>query len=205
MKQEATMPKPKRRSEDDEESILRVLKDGERMHFSMMAMDSGGEVLPARDAASTIDASAPLRVIDGLGRPAGQRPGACYLRPAAEGTPERAAQIARDHVRREARRQWIDQMTDAWRQPPPTPPTEPMANFTSHGSREFPGAQPGDQCMIDGQPGHLNHRVECIPDERRQDSMPTGPVHDAVEGQRVKDEAYRAMVDELVTAWQRKR
>jgi hypothetical protein len=167
---------------DEDESILRTLKDGERMHFSMMAMDSGGEVLPARDAAITIDATAPLRVIDGLGRPAGQRPGACYLRPAAEGTPERAAQIARDHVRREARRQWIDQMTDAWRQPSPTPPAEPRANVTGSG----------------GARGQMR-----IPDER-QDAVPRGPVYDAVEGQRVKDEAYGAMVNELTTAWQRK-
>jgi hypothetical protein len=104
MKQEATMPRPKRRSED-----------GERMHFSMMAMDSGGEVLPARDAASTIDATGPLRVIDAFGRPAGQRPGACYLRPAAEGTPEHAALVMLDHQRREARDEYIQQLCDAWK------------------------------------------------------------------------------------------
>ena len=40
--------------------------------------------------------------------------------------------------------------------------------------------------------------------KRGKDSAPAGPVYDAVEGQRVKDEAYRAMVDELMTAWQRK-
>ena len=40
--------------------------------------------------------------------------------------------------------------------------------------------------------------------KRSQDSAPAGPVYDAVEGQRIKDEAYRAMVNELTTAWQRK-
>jgi hypothetical protein len=39
---------------------------------------------------------------------------------------------------------------------------------------------------------------------RSQDSAPRGPVYDAVEGQRVKDAAYAEMVNELVTAWQRK-
>ena len=39
---------------------------------------------------------------------------------------------------------------------------------------------------------------------RGADAVPRGPVYDAVKGQRVKDAAYRAMVDELTTAWQRK-
>ena len=39
---------------------------------------------------------------------------------------------------------------------------------------------------------------------RGADAVPRGQVYDAVEGQRVKDEAYRAMVNELTTAWQRK-
>ena len=40
------MTKRKRYEDDDDDNVLRTLKDGERMHFSMMAMDSGGEVLP---------------------------------------------------------------------------------------------------------------------------------------------------------------
>ena len=44
----------RRRYEDDNDNVLRTLKDGERMHFSMMTMDSGGEVLSARDAATVL-------------------------------------------------------------------------------------------------------------------------------------------------------
>lgn len=31
-------------------------------------------------------------------------------------------------------------------------------------TREFRGQQPGDQCTINGAPGHLNSNLECIPD-----------------------------------------
>ena len=34
------MTKRKRYEDDDDDNVLRTLKDGERMHFSMMAMDS---------------------------------------------------------------------------------------------------------------------------------------------------------------------
>jgi hypothetical protein len=57
-----------------------------------------------------------------------------------------------------------------------------MRNVTGVGSGTNRRAQPGD------------------PDER-QDSA---PVYDAVKGQRIKDAAYAEMVNELVTAWQRK-
>ena len=47
-------------------------------------------------------------------------------------------------------------------------------------------------------------RVNVTNIGRGADAMARGPVYDAVKGQRVKDAAYRAMVDELTTAWQRK-
>jgi hypothetical protein len=117
MKQEATMPKPKRRSEDDEESILRVLKDGERMHFSMMAMDSGGEVLPVRDANHYgLSDSSPMMVVDAFGNSglALNKPGSRHLA-VRKGTPDNAAMVMRDHQRREARDEYIQQLCDAWK------------------------------------------------------------------------------------------
>jgi hypothetical protein len=75
----------------------------------------------------------------------------------------------------------VQNLQDAWKVPL-TPPAEPMRNVTGVGSGTNRRAQPGD------------------PDER-QDSA---PVYDAVKGQRIKDAAYAEMVNELVTAWQRK-
>jgi hypothetical protein len=62
------------------------------------------------------------------------------------------------------------------------------------------GQQPGDQCTIDGQPGHLNHRLECVPDQR-EDSVPRIMTTD--QAQAIKDAAYNAMVRELENAWRK--
>jgi hypothetical protein len=94
---------------DEDESILRTLKDGERMHFSMMTMDS--DVLPARDAAA-----APLHVVDAFGNSglALNKPGARYLT-AGTRTTDHAALVMRDHLRREARDEYITELCDAWK------------------------------------------------------------------------------------------
>ena len=107
------MTKRKRYEDDDGEDVLRTLKDGERMHFSMMAMDSGGEVLPAHD---TVDATAPLRVVDAFGNSGLplNKPGARYLT-AGKHTPDHAALVMRDHQCRQARDQYIAELQDAWK------------------------------------------------------------------------------------------
>jgi hypothetical protein len=101
--------------DDEDTSVLRILKDGERMHFSMMAMDGGGEVLP-RNAASTVDTGAPLRVVDAFGNSglALHKPGFRYLT-AGTRTPEHAALVMRDHLRREARDEYVVDLQDAWK------------------------------------------------------------------------------------------
>jgi hypothetical protein len=53
-----------------------------------------------------------------------------------------------------------------------------------------------DQCTINGAPGHLNERLDCVPD--RRDAR---PVYDAIEGKRRKAEAYEQMVADLCDAW----
>ena len=105
------MTKRKRYEGDDDDNVLRTLKDGERMHFSMMTMDSGGEVLSARDAAT-----APLRVVDAFGNSglALHRPGSRYLT-AGTRTTDHAALVMRDHLRREARDEYVQQLCDAWK------------------------------------------------------------------------------------------
>jgi hypothetical protein len=109
------MTKRKRYEDDDDDNVLRTLKDGERIHFSMMAMDSGGEVLP-RNAANTVDTGAPLRVVDAFGNSglALHKPGFRYLT-AGTRTPEHAALVMRDHQCREARDQYIAELCDAWK------------------------------------------------------------------------------------------
>jgi hypothetical protein len=101
--------------DDEDTNVLRILRDGERMHFSMMAMDSGGEVLP-RNAASTVNTGAPLRVVDAFGNSglALHKPGSRYLT-AGTRTPEHAALVMRDHLRREARDEYIAELQNAWK------------------------------------------------------------------------------------------
>jgi hypothetical protein len=86
----------------------------------------------------------------------------------------------------EARAEGIREMCDAWKNPPVA---------------DQRGQRPGDQCTIDGQPGHLNHRLECLPD-KRQDSAPPRTM-DAIDAQKIKDAAWLQSVQELEQAWRR--
>ena len=186
------MTKRKRYEDDDDDNVLRTLKDGERMHFSMMAMDSGGEVLPGRD---TVDATAPLRVVDAFGNSglALNKPGARYLT-AGKHTPDHAALLMHDHQRREARDEYVQQLCDAWKS-------------TGTSDREVARMHNTGDARTDAyldQKYDLENSWHRGSGKRSQDSAPAGPVYDAVEGQRVKDAAYAEMVNELVTAWQRK-
>ena len=65
---------------------------------------------------SVRDATAPLRVVDALGNSglALSRPGARYLT-AGTRTPDHAALVMRDHLRREARDQHVADLQDAWK------------------------------------------------------------------------------------------
>jgi hypothetical protein len=90
--------------------------------------------------------------------------------------------FATDAARAEVEAVYQDEkrkLQDAWRTP----------------TTDVRGQKPGDQCTIDGQPGHLNHRLECIPD-KRQDSAPMT----ADAAQKIKDEAYAEMCRELEEA-----
>ena len=66
-------------------------------------------------------------------------------------------------------------MSDAWRSP-------------THDARE------GDLCTINGAPGHLNNKLECIPDKRDAITITT-PATDACEV------AYHEYCDRLFNAW----
>jgi hypothetical protein len=98
------MTKRKRYEDDDDDNVLRTLKDGERIHFSMMTMDS--EVLPARDA---LNDSSPMMVVDAFGNSglALNKPGSRHLA-VRKGTPDNAAI-------REARDQYIAELCDSWK------------------------------------------------------------------------------------------
>ena len=123
-----------------------VIPDGGRLRVSMMMKDGMSEL--QRAVAEDAEARR-FPVVDAFGRPAGQRPGACYQRPAPDGTPERAAQIARDQMRQEAYAQSVLDLEDAWRKPLATPPIEPRANIT--GDRERRDDVPPTMSLADAQ------------------------------------------------------
>jgi hypothetical protein len=109
-----------------------VIPDGGRLRVSMMMKDGMSEV--QRAVAEDAEARR-FPIVDAFGRPAGQRPGACYQRPAPDGTPERAAQIAREYMRQEAYSDSVRALQDAWRKPLAAPPIEPRADITGDEER----------------------------------------------------------------------
>jgi hypothetical protein len=157
-----------------------VLPDGGRLTVPMMLLD--GTVAELEDWQRAIVWAHRFGLNDAadLHRPGPRR---C----SDEGTAAKA----------KAYQQMCDALQDAWKQLPPTPPAEPRVNVTGYGSGGGRGQMPGHQSTINGQPGHLNHRLECVPD--RQDSVPrTMSLADA---QAIRDAAYRQYCDELVNAW----
>jgi hypothetical protein len=87
-----------------------VIPDGGRLRVSMMMKDGMSEV--QRAVAEDAEARR-FPVVDAFGRPAGQRPGACYLRTAPH-TTDHAKQVMADHMRRE-RDQYAADLQDGWK------------------------------------------------------------------------------------------
>jgi hypothetical protein len=166
---------------DDDDDVLR---DGQTLRVPLHMRDH--ETLSPQQRWVMADKAARLS-LDDAARRFGLDDGLALHKPGQRFSTDQAANIARE----EARRQWIDEMCDAWR--------TPVADV---GSGELRGARPGDKCTIDGQAGTLvrrGDRLVCEP--VRQDGAPARPVYDAVEGQRVKDEAWLQMCRELEGAW----
>ena len=99
--------------------------------------------------------------------------------------------MLRDHERRQARDEYVQQLCDAWKGT-----DRQVARMHNTGDART-------NAYLD-QKYDLENSWHRGSGKRGQDSTPADPVYDAVEGQRVKGAAYRAMIDELTTAWQRK-
>ena len=186
---------PKRYAEYDDDDNLDengLLKDGRSVRISMMMRDSADGLTDLQR--SVLDHFAPARVVDAFGDAGAglHRPGSRYL-VAGAGTIDHAKQVMADHVRREARDQYIAELQDAWK----------GNNTDREVARIHNTGDARTDAYLD-QKYDLENSWHHGSGKRSQDSAPRGPVYDAVEGQRVKDAAYAEMVNELVTAWQRK-
>jgi hypothetical protein len=185
---------PKRQYDTDEDDMFDergLLKDKRSVRVPMMMRDSADGLTALQR--SVRDATGPLRVVDAFGNGglALSRPGARYLT-AGTCTPDHAALVMRDHQRREARDEYITDLQDAWK------------NGTNN--REVARVHNTGDDRTDAyldQKHDLENSWHRGSGKRSQDSAPGGPVYDAAEAQRVKDEAYRAMVDELENAWRK--
>ena len=104
---------PKRYAEYDDDALDEngLLKDGRIVRIPMMMRDSADGVTDL-----VRDATAPLRVVDAFGNSglALSRPGARYLT-AGTCTPDHAALVMRDHLRREARDEYVAALQSAWK------------------------------------------------------------------------------------------
>jgi hypothetical protein len=149
------------------------LRDGKSTRVSVMMRDAA--MTPLQRAIAEDTARRPSGVVFGDGSDlARHRPG-----------PRRCADAAARDAVEQARAEWIAEMCDAWR--------KPIADV----SGEARGQRPGDQCTINGAPGHLNHRLECIPD-KRQDAVPSMSVDAA---QALRDAAYEESVRREENEW----
>jgi hypothetical protein len=108
-----TMPK-RQHDPDDDLDERGLLRDGRRIRVPMMMRDSADGLTDLQR--SVRDHFAPARVVDAFGNSglALSRPGARYLT-AGTRTPDHAALVMRDHERREARDEYVQQLCDAWK------------------------------------------------------------------------------------------
>jgi hypothetical protein len=172
-----------------------VLRDGETLRVPLHMRDhetlspQQREVMAGKAARRADDAARRFGLDDGL---ALHRPGQRFAVDAA----------ARERVE-QARAEGIRDMCDAWKTPPPESNT---------GVGELRGAKEGDACTVreggvgEGGPGHLrvvNGKLTCVPDQRSQDGASVPRTMDAADAQKIKDAAWREMVDELEGAWRK--
>ncbi len=154
--------------DDDDFELIdgrHVLKAGRRFRVPISMMDSNQRVVRQHFS----------RLHDGLGGPAGCRPGFVF-----------SDDASMSDARAQIRSDYIQQISDAWQTTP-----------TGAGSGEIIGQREGDICTINGAPGHLrrgpNDELQCVPD-RQQDRNSTS---DAREG------AYQSYRADISNAWRR--
>ena len=100
-----------------------------------------------------------------------------------------SADAAANRAKAKAYNDAIVEASNAWRTPADATP-------------RARGQQPGDVCTTDGAPGHLDHRLQCVPD-RRDDAAPASPPRfmSAEDAQKMRDAAYQEFCRELTSAW----
>jgi len=103
-------------------------------------------------------------------------------------------------ARERAYLEMCDDLSNAWKRRPPALPWD-AAPAPPAGAYPLSAGE-GNACTINGRPGTLQREGDwlvCEPTDRADAAPPrTMSVADA---QRIKDEAYRQMVDEMVNAW----
>jgi hypothetical protein len=187
---------PKRYAEYDDDDNLDengLLKDGRSVRVPMMMRDHDAGLTELQR--SVRDHFAPVTLVDSFGNSglALHKPGARYLI-AGAGTGDHARLVTADAIRADAYADSVRAACDAWRGPNASDREVARVHNTGDAVRDAYLDQKHD----------LENSWHRGSGKRSHDSAPAGPVYDAVEGQRVKDAAYAEMVNELVTAWQRK-
>ena len=108
------MPKRQHDTDDDLFDERGILKDKRSIRVPMMMRDSADSLTDLQR--SVHDHFAPARVVDAFGDAGAglHRPGSRYL-VAGAGTVDHAKQVMADHMRREARDQYVANLQDAWK------------------------------------------------------------------------------------------
>jgi hypothetical protein len=185
-----------RRRDDDD----RIVRDGEAVRVPLVMMDSTQRAVVA-DARRRVVVRDPLGRVTGYAEEEEQADAAfsdaalALHRPGYRYTTDATVN---DDAAVEAYRRYVADQRNAWskRDAPPPPGACPRS------------AGKGNPCTINGAPGVLvesddGQSLVCKP-VSRADAAPAGPVFDVVEGQRIKDAAWRQMVDEQREAWRKR-
>lgn len=174
--------RPLRDEDFDEDGKLRkmpkVLADGETMRFSM--------------AMSMKDSAGRSRVTDGNGND-----GIALCRPGFRVVNDASARDAKA----EAYRQYDADLRRAYLD------ADNTSSPTGAGSHGPIGAREGEECTLDGAPGHLHRiggRLICVADPRSTSARPVqrNDAHDAKDWARIREEMYSRYDLEASLAWQ---
>jgi hypothetical protein len=151
---------------DPDESLDNVLQPGDRLRIPMAFCDAMSVDIGKHFADSPLRRKSPnfgnldsARVTDSNGRTGFNKPG---WRKIADNAALDAVEQAHTEYRH-----WL---VNAWR----GTDADNSNQLTGAGSRGPIGAREGDQCTIDGAPGHLHRdggKLVCVPDRRSRDAM----------------------------------
>jgi len=189
------------RNDDDDADRHRIIRDGERVRVPMQFMDSmQREIADARHRIKTVHRDPQGRQLGSfeteVDHDDDDRRHSDSMLSDAELALHRPGYRTLTRINDDeavaAYRQYCADQDNAWRKPAGAYPLS---------------AGTGNPCTINGAPGVLVKEGDwlvCKPVSNSTDTVPTGPIYDAAEANRIKEAAWREMCAVQDQAWRRR-